>query len=102
MPVEFRVLEGASAGIIKNSEVAFVDVLAQSRPSPFHLLVEDRALERAYKDDVFHIRGNKARRQQIHRTSDPRFALADDREIAFELVAIAFRACDAGSVIWVT
>ena len=42
------VFELACAGIVKDRKVTLVDVLAEACSTPFHLLVENRAAQRAY------------------------------------------------------
>ena len=99
MAVELGVLELAGAGVVEDREVALVDVFAQPRAAPLHLLVEDGAAQRAHEHDVFHVGRVKARGQQIDRDSDARLARADDGEIALKLMAVALGAGDAGGIV---
>ena len=99
--VELRVFEAAGAGVVEDHEVALVDVLAEPRAPALHLLVEDRALQRAREGDVLHVRRIEARGEQIHGHRRPRPGAADFCEVPFELMRVPLRTGDARRVVGV-
>ena len=99
MAVELGILELARAGVVEDGEVALVDVLAEPRAAPLHLLVEDGAAQRPDEDDVLDVGGIEAGGQQIDGDRDARLAGADHGEVALQLVAVALGAGDAGGVV---
>ena len=102
MAVELGILETAGAGIIEDSEIAFVDVFADPGTPAFHLFIKDGAAQGADKDDILYIRRIVTGGEEINSYRDARLAGSHQGKVTFQLMAIALRPGDAGSIFVVT